>query len=1111
MTVDFVLVSFQDRGASRRIRRQLERTVRCPYTLTVVSNTRRNLGWAAACNKGALGGEGELIGFLNQDLELQPDWFEPVIEALRGDPRLAIAGPRCLDGGAWPRLPAGLEQWVCGACMLVRRDFFEQIGGFDSERFPHEYAETDLARTAVARGYAVRTIERAQVVHHYSPNKSQQVLGWRAQGARNEAEKWGIPVDRWGVGDEPPSVCLCMIVRNEAAWIERCIASAAPLIDRWVIVDTGSVDDTAEKLTRALDGIPGQLHRRPWVSSRHNRTELMELAFHKGDYLLLLDAAGAVQGTIPPGLTADCYLVKHVGERELYKPVLVSGRRHWRFEGAEHEYITADEPCSRATLDMLVIDSQVAGGSRSGSKMEARPTICLSMIVRDEAHVVRETLDSVAPHIDYWVIVDTGSTDATIETIRSHMAARGLPGEIHERPWCDFGVNRTEALRLCDGKADYSWVIDADDLVVGDLDLSGLRADSYLLRYGDDFRYWRKQIFRDGLGWRYEGVVHESPRCPGPATEERLQGAYHIDRRLLGARSRAVDKYERDARLLRKAVERNPDDARSVFYLAQSYYDAGDHAQALEWYGRRAEMGGWAEEIFYSLLRRAACLIQLGEPAELGLAAYMEAWQARPTRAEPLYEIARHYRSAKRFNLGYLFAKRAAELPLPQEDVLFLAADVYSWRAVDEQAVCAYHCGRPEECFELYTALLEGSSLPESERARVKANLASCVPWFDEPRREYPAESLAGPFRRQSGKGAEVAIYAGPGWERWHPIEITTRGLGGSETAAYRLAESLSELGYEVTLYGDCEPGAIGKVMVRDWRTFDPARPRLALISSRRPEIFDGEIAAERRLLWLHDVDAGDGLTPVRAEQIDRILCLSSWHRAHLAERYPFAKGKLVRIRNGITSSYFTTEPAPEREKRVLYTSSPDRGLDILLQLWPSVRKRVPDAELVHVCAPVYDRIADRIPSVRAHREAIRELAAQPGVCGLSGLAQPDLIELMRSSLVWAHPAFITPCGARMMETSCIGAMEAQAAGCCVVAAGWGALPETVKVGTLIDGDPMGSAFRETFADAIVAGLTDEDVQTNAQTDGPAVALGWGWDGVAEMVAALVEPALAAR
>jgi len=194
------------------------------------------------------------------------------------------------------------------------------------------------------------------------------------------------------------------------------------------------------------------------------------------------------------------------------------------------------------------------------------------------------------------------------------MSGVGLPGELHERPWRDFGSNRSEALELCRGEADYIWMIDADDVVLGALNLSALCADSYLLRYGDEFRYWRRQIFRDGLRWRYEGVVHEYPVCLDPATEERLQGDYHVDSRQLGARSRSAEKYERDSVLLREMLERDPDDARAVFYLAQSRYDAGDHAGALEWYTRRAEMGGWGEEVFYSRLRRAGCLMLLGEP-----------------------------------------------------------------------------------------------------------------------------------------------------------------------------------------------------------------------------------------------------------------------------------------------------------------------------------------------------------------------------------------------------------------------------------------------------------------------------------------------------------------
>jgi acetyltransferase-like isoleucine patch superfamily enzyme/GR25 family glycosyltransferase involved in LPS biosynthesis/tetratricopeptide (TPR) repeat protein len=387
-----------------------------------------------------------------------------------------------------------------------------------------------------------------------------------------------------------------------------------------------------------------------------------------------------------------------------------------------------------------------------------KPTICLNMIVRDEAVIVCETLRSVVPLIDHWVIVDTGSTDATVETIQRYMAETGVPGEIHERPWRNFGHNRTEALEACQGKADYIWVMDADDLVIGDLDLSVLRADSYLLRYGHDFRYWRKQIFRDGLRWRYQGVVHEYPVCLDPATEERLEGDYHIVSRRLGARNRDPHKYERDCELLREVVERDGEDlARSVFYLAQSYYDAGDYAQALDSYTRRAEMGGWGEEVFYSLLRRAACLAELGEPWGNVLTAYLEAWQARPTRAEPLYEIAHNYRMSDQFELAYLFAKRAAAVPYPDEDSLFVTVDIYGWRALDELAISAYYIGRYEESFAVCSDLLDRETLPEVERSRVEQNRGFCVPWIEHELTRYPVE-LVDRIAGTSGKATDAEV-----------------------------------------------------------------------------------------------------------------------------------------------------------------------------------------------------------------------------------------------------------------------------------------------------------------------------------------------------------------
>ena len=92
----------------------------------------------------------------------------------------------------------------------------------------------------------------------------------------------------------------------------------------------------------------------------------------------------------------------------------------------------------------------------------SEPLVCLNMIVKNEAHVIRRCLDSVLPHIDTWVIVDTGSTDGTQELIRDYFAKAGKPGELHERPWKDFGHNRDEALQMARSKARYTMFIDAD-------------------------------------------------------------------------------------------------------------------------------------------------------------------------------------------------------------------------------------------------------------------------------------------------------------------------------------------------------------------------------------------------------------------------------------------------------------------------------------------------------------------------------------------------------------------------------------------------------------------------------------------------------------------------
>ncbi|OBK19235.1 glycosyltransferase [Mycobacterium asiaticum] len=404
--------------------------------------------------------------------------------------------------------------------------------------------------------------------------------------------------------------------------------------------------------------------------------------------------------------------------------------------------------------------------------MSEHPAICLNMIVRNEMHIVREVLDAAAPHIAYWVVIDTGSDDGTQDVIRNHMASLNIPGELYERPWRNFGHNRTEALSLAQGHGDYIWVIDADDTVVGGLDLTHLTADVYLLRCKDQNgdSYWQPWLFRDGVRVQWVGVTHEYAVWDYDSCDAaRLGGEYHIDIRNIGARNVAGQKLPNDRDLLLAEVERNPEDSRSVFYLAATYYAMSDFDNARKWYARRAQMGGWDEEVYFALWRVAQSMARLREPWPAIQDAYLRTWEFRPTRAEPLYAVGRHYREDHRYRLGYLFAQRAVEIPFPEQDAIAVAADVYTWRAKDEQAVCASWIGRQPEAFTLCRQLIEQPDVPDQDRQRITGNRDVCVPTMIEAASHYPEAKVQTLLAKPQGE-VMVSLIAGP---HRHTTELT--------------------------------------------------------------------------------------------------------------------------------------------------------------------------------------------------------------------------------------------------------------------------------------------------------------------------------------------------
>lgn len=338
------------------------------------------------------------------------------------------------------------------------------------------------------------------------------------------------------------------------------------------------------------------------------------------------------------------------------------------------------------------------------------PRICLNMIVKNESEIIERCLASVLPVIDHYVVCDTGSSDDTMDRIRRFFDSRGIPGEIHQTDFVDFEQARNQALDLCRrsrAEFDYILLVDADmELVVeSDAFRDHLTAPAYSLRQSSRVSYYNPRLLRRDASAGYVGVTHEYLKLDGRM--ERLQGIHFIDH---ACGANRFEKVERDLRLLTEGLQREPDNARYMFYLAQTYRDAGRFAEAVFWCEKRIAAGGWDEEVWFARYMAALCFQALGNEAEF-VAGCLEAYAQRPWRAEPLYALARHYRTAGKQEAAMLFCEAAAAIPYPDADLLFVDDQVYRTGITEEMSICGFYSRREdrrrrgyESCMHLLTS-----------------------------------------------------------------------------------------------------------------------------------------------------------------------------------------------------------------------------------------------------------------------------------------------------------------------------------------------------------------------------------------------------------------------
>lgn len=326
--------------------------------------------------------------------------------------------------------------------------------------------------------------------------------------------------------------------------------------------------------------------------------------------------------------------------------------------------------------------------------------VWLNMIVRQEAAVIRRCLEAARPLIDGWSIVDTGSTDATKAIITEVLG--DLPGRLHDRPWVNFGHNRSESLELARETAElvgsprhetYALLLDADHELKGALNRDELTGEGYSLYQRDThLTYSNTRLLRLDLPWRCVGVTHEY--WAGGSTSTVIKTAAIKDHADGGTRA---EKFERDLRLLEQGLRDEPGNVRYMFYLAQTYEGIGRLNDAAALYLKRAEAPDQnREEQWMARLRRAKILSRIGLIIE-AQTEFLRCFNDRPHRAEPLYYLSLQLKDVGCRAAAYMYAKQGSEIAIPEQDILFIEHEVYRWGFHEEMSIHAHALGRPNE------------------------------------------------------------------------------------------------------------------------------------------------------------------------------------------------------------------------------------------------------------------------------------------------------------------------------------------------------------------------------------------------------------------------------
>jgi glycosyltransferase involved in cell wall biosynthesis len=653
--------------------------------------------------------------------------------------------------------------------------------------------------------------------------------------------------------------------------------------------------------------------------------------------------------------------------------------------------------------------------------------------------------------------------------------ARLFNAEISYFEWVD-DFSKARNFNFSQVPKDYEYIMwaDADDGFRGMEKLRDIMkkypADVYSMFYSYAFDNYKNPIVvhQKTMIVKNDGCVEWVAPVHEDFKENRNTTRYlikDIDRIHLTNDDRITDSRIRNLKIAKNELEKTPNDPRTYWNLAKAYSSDSQWKNAIDAYNKFMSLSSSDSEKYIAKLSLSGCYYHDGQMSR----AMDEARYAiglKPEYPDAYFYLARYYHQLRNLHESANYYLTGLQKKPPYYEIVVYNPRDYDYVPMKELAVVYYEMARGdlalpllEGCLKIYPkdkTLKSIVKLMKKEAKKTELALENIVKLsqikndkkLKEELDNLPDDIKYHPhilmlrnsrFIKKESSGKDIAIFCGYTAEEWTPETAKIKGIGGSEEAIIHLAERWANNGWNVEVYNNCghTEKRFGKVLYKPFQSFNTRDKQDITILWRTPQLADKIENSGKIFIDLHDVIPSGEFTEERLKHIDKIFVKSEFHQS-LFPNVP--SEKFVILPNGIDSKVFEQEVIRDN-KLLINTSSPDRSLSAVIELFGRIKKEVPDAKMKWAYGwGVFDSAHSSNENIMNWKSEQIKKMQEYGIENLGRLSHSEVAQLYMQANVFLYPT-------EFAEIHCISAAKAQAGGAIPVTTDFSALNETVQYG----------------------------------------------------------------